>query len=223
MGECSLVLCEEHVEEFWVRVGEAANEFAAHPVICRGVELILQGLHELYGLDLEQEDLKTTPERVARMFAELSVGLSQNPEDFLKTQFPSPKPPNLIVTRRIDFNSLCIHHLAIMTGYAYVGYIPEERIVGLSKLGRVVESYARQPQLQERMTNQIADCIDKVLKPRGVIVVVSARHDCMCTRGILKKGAVTEVSAVRGIFLENVAGCKDEFFELIKIRNENGC
>jgi len=212
------VLCSEHVQEFWGEVKATADKFAAHSVIRDGVGLILEGLYDLYGLDLEQPDLETTPERVARMYAELCAGLNQDPAKFLQVQSPAPDPPNLVVTRRIDFDSVCIHHLAVITGYAYVGYIPERTIVGLSKLGRVVEAFAKRPQLQEKMTNEIADCINNVLKPKGVIVLVAAQHDCMCTRGIMKRDAETATSAVRGIFLENLAGCKDEFFDIIRMR-----
>jgi GTP cyclohydrolase I len=212
-----VTLCEEDVREFRREVGGLVGKFVAHPVIREGVVLILKGLHELYGLDLNQEDLKNTPERVARMYAELCAGLGQDPAEFLKVQFPAPKPSNLIVTRRIEFDSVCVHHLAPMTGYAYIGYVPEETAVGLSKLGRVVEAYARRPQLQERMTNEICDCVNTALKPKGVIVLVTAQHDCMCTRGIMKRQAETVTSAVRGIFLTNDFGCKDEFFNIVKM------
>lgn len=213
-----VVLCSKHVIGFQRRVKTASEKYAAHPIIRDGVVLILKGLHDLYGLDLEQEDLDTTPERVARMFAELCIGLSEDPSEHLKVTSPAPKPTNLVVTRRIDFDSLCIHHLAVVSGYAYIGYIPNDEIVGLSKLGRVVEGFARRPQLQERMTNEIADCIDRVLQPKGVIVLISAQHGCMCARGILKRDAETATSAVRGVFLTNDYGCKDEFFSIIKMR-----
>jgi len=213
-----VILCPIHKREFWERAGVVAAKYSAHPTIRRGVSLILEGLHEMYGLDLEQEDLATTPERVARMYAELCIGLSEDPSKHLKVQSPAPKPPNLVVTRRIDFDSLCIHHLAVMSGYACVGYIPEDTIVGLSKLGRVVEGFAKRPQLQEKMTNEIADCIEEALSPKGVIVLIFAQHGCMCSRGILKRDAETATSAVRGVFLSNTAGCKDEFFDIVKMR-----
>lgn len=213
-----IVLCPKHLAAFNQQVGATASKYAAHPVIRDGVALILEGLADLYGLDLEQEDFDTTPERVARMYAELCIGLSETPEKYLAVQSVAPEPPSLIVTRRIDFDSLCMHHLAVISGHTYIGYIPDGVIVGLSKLGRVVEAFAKRPQLQERMTNEIADCIQKVLKPKGVIVLVMAQHGCMSSRGILKRDAETATSAVRGVFLSNIAGCKDEFFNIIRMR-----
>lgn len=213
-----VVLCPEHLQELRRRINNTTSKYVAHPVIRDGVALILEGLHNLYDLDLSPEDFKTTPERVARMYAELCIGLSETPSDYLKVQSDAPKPPGLIVTRRIDFDSLCMHHLAVISGYAYIGYVPDKTIVGLSKLGRVVEAFAKRPQLQERMTNEIVDCIQEGLEPKGVIVLIAAQHGCMSSRGVLKKNAETATSAVRGIFLTNTAGCKDEFFNIIHMR-----
>jgi len=184
--------------------------------ITQGAELILKGLEELYGL-VRTADMATTPERVSRMYVELCAGLSENPVAHLSVRQPAIKPQSIVVTSGIDFISLCRHHLAIIEGTAWIGYLPNEEIVGLSKMGRVVDAYARRPQIQEEMTNQIADIIDAELQPMGVIVVIAAKHDCMCTRGIQKKGATTQTSAVRGIFKTNEAGCKDEFFNLISL------
>jgi GTP cyclohydrolase I len=181
-----------------------------------GAALILDGLQELYPNLQITEDMRETPERVARMFAELCGGLQLDPKQILSVTYPAPDPPSLIVSKRIDYVSLCRHHLAIILGDVFIGYIPNEKIVGLSKLARLVECFAKRPQLQEEMTNQIADSLNEYLLPLGVIVVVSGQHGCMTTRGIAKKDAVTVTSAVRGIFLTNDAGCKSEFFELIK-------
>ena len=190
--------------------------FKPHPTIVQGVELILTGLEELYGL-IRTPDMATTPERVARMYAELCVGLQEDPKEFLKVRMPAPNPPNLIVTSGIEFISVCRHHLAIIEGLAYVGYLPNTEIVGLSKIGRVVDTFAKRPQVQEEMTNQIADMINCELQPQGVIVVISAKHDCMCTRGIRKQNSTTQTSAVRGVFRTNIAGCKEEFFNLLRL------
>jgi len=193
------------------------NDFPTHPKIVQGVEQILEGLEELYGL-IRTPDMATTPKRVARMYAELCSGLIEDPRGFLKVRMPAPVPPSIVVTGGIEFVSVCRHHLAIIEGIAHVGYLPRSEIVGLSKLGRVVDAYAKRPQVQEEMTNQIANVIETELRPQGVIVVISARHDCMCMRGIRKQSSVTHTSAVRGIFRKNVAGCKDEFFALIGLR-----
>jgi GTP cyclohydrolase I len=190
------------------------SQFAANSTIVKGAALILEGLKELYGLETT-EDMKSTPYRVARMFAELCSGLKDDPANILSVTYPAPTPPNLIVSKNIDFVSLCRHHLAIILGQVHIGYLPKSKIVGLSKLARLVDCFAKRPQIQEEMTNQIADAIVDYLDPAGVIVFVSAQHGCMSHRGVLKQGAVTETSAVRGVFLHNTAGCKDEFFAMI--------
>ena len=181
-----------------------------------GVALMLEGLQELYPKLEITDDMKETPERVARMFAELCAGLQSDPKQILSVTYPAPCPPSLIVSKKIDYVSLCRHHLAIILGEVFIGYIPNEKIVGLSKLARLVECFTKRPQLQEEITNQISDAMEQYLVPQGVIVVVSGQHGCMTTRGISKKDAVTVTSAVRGVFLTNTAGCKDEFFNLIR-------
>ena len=188
----------------------------AHSTIRDGAELILKGLEELYSFK-RTEDMESTPERVARMYAELCSGLAEDPKDILSVTYPAADNPALVVTSRIDFISFCRHHLALILGSAYVGYLPRKHIVGLSKISRLVDCFAKRPQIQEEMTDQIADAIVQYLVPQGVVVVVSAQHGCMSTRGVLKKEATTETSAVRGVFLTNTYGCKDEFFQLIKL------
>ena len=187
--------------------------------IVRGAELMLAGLEEMYNF-ARTPDMTATPERVALMFAELCSGYLQDPRELLTVRMPAPRPSSMIVTGGIEFVSVCRHHFAIIEGCAYIGYLPKKEIVGLSKLGRVVDAFANRLQVQEEMTVQIADTIFDVLQPQGVIVVVSAKHDCMCMRGIRKKGSVTQTSAVRGIFLTNDFGCKDEFFSLVKLQHE---
>ncbi|MCU0265204.1 MAG: GTP cyclohydrolase I FolE [Actinomycetia bacterium] len=151
------------------------------------------------GEDPEREGLRDTPGRVARLYAEVFAGLSQQPEDVLTTTFDLGHD-ELVLVRDIELYSTCEHHLVPFHGVAHVGYIPSEdgRITGLSKLARLVDVYARRPQVQERLTTQIADAMVRLLRARGVIVVVECEHLCMSMRGIRKPGARTVTSAVRG-------------------------
>jgi len=153
------------------------------------------------GEDPDREGLKATPDRVARSYAEMFAGLFVNPDDVLQTTFDE-NHDELVVVKDIALYSTCEHHLVPWHGSAAVGYVPGEsgRITGLSKLARVVDLYARRPQVQERLTAQVADAVMRRLEPRGVIVVVQAEHLCMAMRGVRKPGSVTMTSAVRGIF-----------------------
>jgi GTP cyclohydrolase I len=143
---------------------------------------------------------------VARAYAETFAGLWQDPYEVLATTFDEDHD-ELVLVKDIPMYSTCEHHLVPFHGVAHVGYIPGEdgRVTGLSKLARLVEVYARRPQVQERMTSQIADALNDVLKPRGVLVIIAAEHLCMAMRGIRKPGATTVTSAVRGIFRDNPA------------------
>ena len=151
------------------------------------------------GEDPEREGLKETPARVARAYAELTAGLRMSPEDVLTTTFDIGHD-EMILVRDIELWSMCEHHLVPFTGVAHVGYIPAEsgKITGLSKLARLVDVYAKRPQVQERLTTQIADALVRLLEARGVIVVIEAEHLCMTMRGVRKAGARTITSAVRG-------------------------
>ena len=153
------------------------------------------------GEDPDRDGLRETPGRVARAYAELFAGLRVDPEHVLKTAFEADHD-ELVLVRDIEVMSMCEHHLLPFHGVAHVAYIPgvEGRITGLSKLARLVEVYSRRPQVQERLTTQVADTLMKKLEPRGVIVVVQCEHLCMAMRGIQKNGARTVTSAVRGIF-----------------------
>jgi GTP cyclohydrolase I len=153
------------------------------------------------GEDPDREGLRATPDRVARAYSEIFGGLHVDPDEVLQTTFDEHHN-ELVVVKDIPLYSTCEHHLVTWHGTAAVGYIPGEdgRITGLSKLARVVDLYARRPQVQERLTSQVADAIQRRLDPRGVIVVVEAEHLCMAMRGIRKPGAKTMTSAVRGIF-----------------------
>ncbi|MDT4917603.1 MAG: cyclohydrolase [Pseudonocardiales bacterium] len=153
------------------------------------------------GEDPDREGLKATPARVARAYAEVFAGLHVDPDDVLKTTFDE-NHNELVLVKDIPLYSTCEHHLVPWHGSAAVGYIPggDGRITGLSKLARVVDLYARRPQVQERLTSQVADAVMRRLEPLGVIVVVQAEHLCMAMRGVRKPGALTMTSAVRGIF-----------------------
>ncbi len=158
------------------------------------------------GEDPERPGLRDTPARVARAYAETFAGLRQDPAEILATVFDEDHD-ELVLVKDIPMYSTCEHHLVPFHGVAHVGYIPgpDGKVTGLSKLARLVDVYARRPQVQERMTSQIADALSGALQPRGVLVVIEAEHLCMAMRGIRKPGATTTTSAVRGIFKENPA------------------
>ena len=172
------------------------------PRIERAVREILLAIGE----DPDRDGLTETPARVARAYAEQFSGLSQHPEDVLDTVFDADYD-ELILVRDIEVYSICEHHLVPFFGRAHVAYIPNEKgqITGLSKLARLVDVYARRPQVQERMTSQIADALMRVLEPRGALVVIEAEHLCMSMRGVRKPGAKTVTSAVRGSIRDNAS------------------
>ncbi len=158
------------------------------------------------GEDPDREGLLDTPQRVARMYAEICSGLHENPVDHLATTFEAGHE-ELVMVRDISVYSLCEHHLIPFFGVAHVAYIPNEsgRVTGLSKLARLVDGYAKRPQVQERLTRQVADAVEASLAPRGVMVVIEAEHLCMSMRGVHKPGATTVTSSVTGIFRDNEA------------------
>ena len=180
------------------------------------IKTAIASIIEAIGEDPRREGLVGTPERVAEMYAELFGGLGQNPGEELKVGFELGHR-EMVVLRDIPFYSMCEHHLLPFYGVAHVGYIPndEGRIVGISKLARVVEIIAQRPQLQERMTTEIADAIMDSLKPDGVAVVIQAEHLCMIMRGIKKAGSNVITSALRGIFKRKAAS-RAEFFSIIQ-------
>jgi GTP cyclohydrolase I len=151
------------------------------------------------GEDPNREGLRDTPSRVSRMYAELLEGVSHDPAEHLETIFHE-KYDEIVLLRDIPFYSICEHHLMPFIGKAHVAYLPDGQVVGVSKLARIVDSFARRLQLQERLTDQIADFLMRNLKPKGVSVVLEASHSCMTIRGIKKAGAVMVTSALRGIF-----------------------
>ena len=165
------------------------------------------------GEDPEREGLRGTPARVARMYAEVFAGLRSDPTEALQVTF-AEEHREMIILRDIPFASLCEHHLLPFIGHAHIGYIPNGRIVGLSKLARVVEGYARRPQVQERLTSVIADTLMDTLRPDGMAVLIEATHTCMTIRGVQKPGATMVTSAVRGGFDRRPA-TRAEFFALV--------
>lgn len=169
------------------------------------------------GEDPQRDGLKDTPGRVARMYAEIFSGMRQRPEDVLTTTFDIAHD-ELVLVRDIELWSQCEHHLVPFFGRAHVGYIPAEggQITGLSKLARLVDVYAKRPQVQERLTSQIADALDRILKPQGIIVVIEAEHLCMAMRGVRKPGSRTTTSAVRGQLRD--AATRSEAMSLIMAR-----
>ena len=168
------------------------------PRIARAVREILEAIGE----DPDRSSLLETPDRVARMYTELFSGLHSDPARHLQKCFQEAFD-ELVLVREISFNSLCEHHLLPFMGVAHVGYLPNGRIVGLSKLARVVEEVSHRPQVQERMTDQIADLLSEELDAKGVVVVIEATHTCMTIRGVRKPGSRTVTSAVRGLFKTN--------------------
>ena len=168
---------------------------------------LIQEILGRLGEDPGRDGLRRTPERVAKMYAELCSGLHDpDPARHLDVRFDADHD-ELILVRDIPFASLCEHHLLAFTGRAHVGYIPgvDGRVTGLSKLARMVDGFARRPQVQERLTTQIADALEQRLHPRGVVVMVEAEHLCMSMRGVSKPGAVTVTSAVRGVLRDDAA------------------
>ncbi|MHC5020462.1 MAG: GTP cyclohydrolase I FolE [Planctomycetota bacterium] len=167
------------------------------------IEAAVRQILEAVGEDPDREGLRETPARVARMYAEMFAGLHNAPEDNVDTFF-TESYSEVVLVRDIPFASMCEHHLLPFFGVAHVAYIPsEDTVFGISKLARAVEAFARRPQLQERMTNQVADLLEELAKPQGVGVVMEASHTCMSLRGIKKPGTSVVTSALRGTFLKD--------------------
>ncbi|HEY8489459.1 MAG TPA: GTP cyclohydrolase I FolE [Dehalococcoidia bacterium] len=166
------------------------------------------------GDDPEREGLKETPRRIAEMYAEIFAGMHADPAELLQVQFEE-RYDEMVILRDIPFYSVCEHHFMPFHGVAHVGYIPNGRVVGISKIARVVDLFAKRPQLQERLTSQVADCIYQVLEPDGVAVVIEAEHLCMTMRGIKKPGSRMVTSAMRGNF-KSRSVTRSEFLALVQ-------
>jgi GTP cyclohydrolase I len=178
------------------------------------IERAMRDIIEAIGEDVTREGLQGTPARVARMYAELFEGCRTDPRDALAVTFAESQN-EMVILKDIPFYSVCEHHFMPFHGIAAVGYIPDGRVVGVSKLARLVEGYARRPQLQERLTGQVADSIMKGLQPDGVAVVIEAEHLCMTQRGVRKPGSRMVTSATRGTFRKN-AVTRAEFLSLVR-------
>lgn len=187
-----------------------ASRVIDQPAIEEAMRLILRAIGE----NPDREGLSETPQRVARMYAEIFQGLDRDPRQDLRRVFIEDDHQEMVMVRDINFYSMCEHHFLPFYGRAHIAYLPDGTVTGLSKLARLVEGYARRPQMQERLTTQTAEALMETLQPRGALVVVEARHLCMEMRGVGKPGSVTQTSAVRGLFQSNPA-TRAEAFALI--------
>lgn len=186
------------------RRGAASPIHPAPFIDLERAEVAVRNLLVALGEDPDREGLADTPRRVAKMYRELFAGISADPAVHLKRVFHE-QCDEVVLLRDIDFHSLCEHHLLPFHGRAHVAYLPGDKVVGLSKLARTVDAFARRPQVQERMTSQIADALMKHLAPKGAVVVVEAEHLCMKMRGVQKPNGTMVTSAVRGTFKESAA------------------
>lgn len=188
-----------------------------HPPVDQGrIAAAVREILLAIGEDPDRDGLVDTPARVARMYTEIFSGLREAPDHHLQVTFEADHD-EMVMVRDIAMYSCCEHHLLPWIGKAHVAYIPNDdgRVTGLSKLARLVDAYARRPQVQERLTSQIADEIDRTLAPKGVMVVIEAEHLCMSMRGVRKPGATTVTSAVRGLFRSNV-GTREEAMRFLQ-------
>lgn len=181
--------------------------------IKKGVKLILEGIGE----DPQRAGLQRTPERVASMFEELFAGIGKSSRDLL-TPIEGESHDEMVILKDIPFYSVCEHHLLPFIGKAHIAYVPEGRIVGLSELAKALEHLAKRPQVQERLTGQLADMLMQAIRPKGAMVVIEAEHLCLSMRGAKKPGSRTVTSAVRGIF-RSKSSTRMEMLELTKTKN----
>jgi GTP cyclohydrolase I len=189
------------------------NRRSSSPVDHARIEAAVREILVAIGEDPDREGLRETPARVARMYAEVFAGLHKDPREHLRKTF-TQKYDEVVLVRDIQFASFCEHHLLPFTGKAHVAYLPSGKIVGLSKIPRVVEVLARRPQVQERMTEDLADLLMRELDPKGVAVILEASHSCMTLRGVRNVGSLCTTSAMRGTFREN-ALTRSELMSLI--------
>jgi GTP cyclohydrolase I len=178
------------------------------------IEQALKSIVEAIGEDSSREGLIGTPRRVAEMYSDLFSGIARDPKEVLKVGFDEDHH-EMVIFKDISFYSMCEHHFLPFYGLAHVGYVPNGRVVGASKMARAVDILAKRPQLQERLTSQIADTIVEVLQPQGVAVVVQAEHLCMTMRGVRKPGSCIVTSAMRGLFRRSSA-TRAEFLSLVQ-------
>ena len=195
---------------------EAASEHEHDPRVVR-IAAHVREIIRILGLKPESDpNLIDTDQRVAKMYLDIFSGLDEGTRPKLTTFPNDERYTAMVMEKEIPFYSMCSHHFVPFYGHGHIAYIPNERIVGLSKLPRLLEFFARRPQLQERLTEQVATVLEEELKPQGVMVVIEARHLCVEMRGVRKPGAVTVTSAIRGIFLEKAV--REEFLDLLRRR-----
>lgn len=166
------------------------------------------------GEDPQREGLKNTPKRVKKLWTHLVEGYQSDPQEILKSGFEKEGCDGLVMLKNMEFYSLCEHHLLPFFGHVSLGYIPRDRVVGLGAIAKLVESFSRRLQIQERLSTQIADTFDQIVRPRGVVVVCTAKHLCMSMQGVQKQDSVVKTSALRGIFKED-ARTRAEFMQLL--------
>jgi GTP cyclohydrolase I len=200
------------------RLSESYNKIERwNPEVIREISEYYYKILKLLGEDPEREGLLKTPERVAKALSFLTRGYEQDPEELLRSAIFREEYRQMVLVKDIDIYSMCEHHMLPFFGKAHVAYIPDGTITGLSKIARVVETYAARLQVQERLTTQIRNCIQDNLKPLGVAVVIEAQHMCMQIRGVQKQNSVTTTSAFTGCFLSNL-NTREEFIHLIGTR-----
>ena len=177
-----------------------------------------RNLLELLGEDPKREGLINTPKRVAKAWDFLTKGYNENLDDLINNAIFEGESKDMVIVKNIEFYSLCEHHMIPFYGKAHIGYIPNGKIIGLSKLARITDLFAQRLQVQERLTNQIAQCLQEVLNPRGVAVVLEGKHFCMLSRGVQKQNSIATSSSMLGIFREKES-TRNEFLKLIQMNN----
>ena len=182
------------------------------------LEANTKNLLELLGEDPSREGLVNTPKRVAKAWDFLTKGYNENLDDLINKAIFEGESKDMVIVKNIEFYSLCEHHMIPFYGKAHIGYIPDGKIIGLSKLARITDLFSQRLQVQERLTNQIAQCLQEVLKPRGVAVVLEGKHFCMLSRGVQKQNSIATSSSMLGIFREKES-TRNEFLKLIEMNN----
>ena len=182
------------------------------------LEANTRNLLELLGEDPNREGLMNTPKRVAKAWDFLTKGYNENLDDLINNAIFEGESKDMVIVKNIEFYSLCEHHMIPFYGKAHIGYIPDGKIIGLSKLARITDLFAQRLQVQERLTNQIAQCLQEVLNPRGVAVVLEGKHFCMLSRGVQKQNSIATSSSMLGIFREKES-TRNEFLKLIQMNN----
>ena len=182
------------------------------------LEMNTKNLLELLGEDPSREGLLNTPKRVAKAWEFLTKGYNENLDELINNAIFEGESKDMVIVKNIEFYSLCEHHMIPFYGKAHIGYIPDGEIIGLSKLARITDLFSQRLQVQERLTNQIAQCLQEVLNPRGVAVVLEGKHFCMLSRGVQKQNSIATSSSMLGIFREKES-TRNEFLKLIEMNN----